>query len=77
MNKVHTLNQVEQGQSIKLEAISDQVRANLIRLGVCVGDFVKCMANIPGGPVVISKGLQEIAIGENYAKEIQVTYSKK
>ena len=71
-----SLNKAKQGSEIKLEKISDNVRTNLIRLGLCVGDFVKCVAKVPGGPVVLEKGLQEIAIGQNYAKDIYISEKK-
>lgn len=70
------LKDIKQGKTIKLESISDKIRANLIRMGICTGDLVKCIANIPGGPVVVSKGLQEVAIGESFAKDIEVSLEK-
>ena len=72
-----TLNEAKAGSQIKLEKISDSVRTNLIRLGLCVGDTVKCVAKVPGGPVVLEKGLQEIAIGQNFAKDIYISGASK
>jgi Fe2+ transport system protein FeoA len=68
-----SLNQAKTGESIRLDFIPDTLKANLIRMGFCTGDWVKCIAKIPEGPVVINKGLQEIAIGNNYAREIKIS----
>lgn len=66
------LNQVKSGEKISLEQIPSEIKADLIRLGLCEGDSLKCISRIPGGPVVLLKDLQEIAIGNNYAKQILV-----
>ena len=66
------LHEIKEGSEIKLEEIAESVRTNLIRLGLCVGDTVKCVAKVPNGPVVLSKGLQEVAIGNDFAKNILV-----
>ncbi len=69
-----SLNDSKEGKCFTLKSISSELRASLIRLGLCEGDTVKCIANIPGGPVVVEKGLQEIAIGEKFAKDISISY---
>lgn len=66
------LNQVKSGEKLSLEQIPSEIRADLIRLGLCEGDSLKCIARIPGGAVVLLKDLQEIAIGDNYAKKILI-----
>lgn len=66
------LSEVKPNDTLKLEFIPKEIKAELIRLGLCIGDSVCCIAKIPQGPVVLLKGLQEIAIGFNYAKQIIV-----
>ncbi len=67
------LNQVKSGEKILLNFIPASIKAELIRMGLSEGDKIECLVKIPGGPVVLLKDLQEIAIGNNYSKEIQVT----
>lgn len=67
-----SLHQIKSGQKIVLKTITSTIKPELIRLGICEGDTVKCIASIPDGPKVILKGLQEIAIGRDYSKEIEV-----
>ncbi len=67
------LNQAKRGEKILLNFIPANIKADLIRMGLCEGDKLECLAKIPGGPVVLLKDLQEIAIGNSYAQTIQVT----
>mgnify|MGYP000066450695 CR=1 FL=1 len=74
LNNTHAkLNQARAGEKFILEFIPSSIKAELIRMGLCEGDKIECLAKIPGGPVVLIKDLQEIAIGNNYAKDIQIT----
>lgn len=66
------LNNCKKNSQVKLCGMPDSIRTNLIRMGLCAGDIVKCITKIPGGPVVVAKDLQEIAIGEEFAREIEV-----
>ncbi len=66
------LTALQTNQYCKLISIPDEIRTELIRLGFCEGDKVLCIANVPGGPVVLQKGLQETAIGNEYCKHIQI-----
>jgi ferrous iron transport protein A len=68
-----SLDEIKPGMSVRLRLIPDSIRTNLIRLGLCTGDKVKCIAKIPKGPVVLAKGLQELAIGKTYASKIKVS----
>jgi ferrous iron transport protein A len=56
-----------------IEKIPEQIKYELIRLGISEGDSLRCIAKIPFGPVVIEKDLQEIAIGGKYASLIEVS----
>lgn len=68
-----TLDQVKRGQKIEICRIPDEIiRAQAIRFGVAEGAIVTCSEKLPAGPVVISKGHQELAIGRGLAKKITV-----
>ncbi|MCR3921648.1 MAG: ferrous iron transport protein A [Firmicutes bacterium] len=68
-----TLDKVKRGQRIEICKIPDeQVRAQAIRFGVCEGTVVLCAEKLPAGPIVISKGWQELAIGRGLAEKITV-----
>ena len=69
MTKKH-LNQVKIGEEFKCIEIPSGIKNELIRLGICEGNILSCISKIPDGPVVIRKDLSDIAIGNNYCKEI-------
>lgn len=69
---IKTLNQVKTGEEFICVEIPDQIKAELIRLGICEGNVLSCISRIPQGPVVIRKDLSEIAIGHSYSKQIKV-----
>ncbi|SMB91011.1 FeoA domain-containing protein [Desulfonispora thiosulfatigenes DSM 11270] len=64
---------VKKNQSFKILSIpNDIVRAQTIRFGISIGSVVICDEIIPAGPVILRKNKQEIAVGNNLAKEILV-----
>lgn len=68
-----TLDQILRGQYVKIVAIPDEeVRAQAIRFGVSIGSTVECAEKINGGPIVLSRGKQEIAIGRELSKRIRI-----
>lgn len=68
-----TLDEVMRGARIKILDIPDQqARAQAIRFGISVGSEVVCIEKIFAGPIVLSRSKQEIAIGRQLAKRIQV-----
>lgn len=68
-----TLDKVKRGQKVEICRIPDElVRAQAIRFGVGEGTIVTCMEKLPAGPVIISKGHQELAIGRKLAQKIDV-----
>lgn len=71
MNKF-TLNQIKAGESFILVKLVPEIKTELIRLGLCEGMELRCVAKIPAGPVVVMKDLHEIAIGNKFAREIEV-----
>lgn len=68
-----TLDKVKRGQKVEICQIPDDlIRAQAIRFGVSEGTVVICAEKLPAGPIVISKGYQELAIGRGLAKKITV-----
>lgn len=68
-----TLDQVKRGQKVEICHIPDDIiRAQAIRFGVAEGSIVTCSEKLPAGPIVISRGHQELAIGHGLAKKIAV-----
>ena len=50
----------------------DRARAEAVRFGIGRGALVRCITALPGGPVVLRAGRQEIAIGRGLASRIEV-----
>ena len=70
------LHQVARGSRLIIIEIPDgRAKAQLIRLGVVKGEFIRCLERLPGGTIVIQKHRQEIAIGVTLARSILVTYA--
>ena len=70
------LHQVKRGSRLIITEIPDgRAKAQLIRLGVVKGEFIRCLERLPGGTIVIQKHRQEIAIGVALARSILVTYA--
>ncbi len=59
---------------IKLPA--GDIKSQLIRLGIAEGDTFRCLERLPGGTIVVQKSRQEIAVGFDLAKKIQVILRK-
>lgn len=47
-----------------------RARAQALRFGVGEGALVRCVTTMPGGPVVLAYGRQEIAVGRGLARQI-------
>jgi len=68
-----TLAQAKRGQKVYIVAINnDPIRAQAIRFGIGAGTCVECTEKLPAGPIVISRGKQQIAIGRRLAENILV-----
>lgn len=68
-----TLDQAIPGQEFTIKAIDDDfIRLQAIRFGIAEGARASCQAVLPGGPVVVRKGKQELAMGRKLAVRIQV-----
>lgn len=67
------LAEVKKNQQFKILSIPNEIiRAQTIRFGINSGSIVSCDEVIPAGPVILRKNKQEIAVGNNLAKEITV-----
>ncbi|MBM7855922.1 Fe2+ transport system protein FeoA [Desulfohalotomaculum tongense] len=68
-----TLDKAKRGQQLIIRKIPDElVRAQAIRFGITEGSVITCEEIVPAGPVVVRRSKQEIAIGRNLAKNIDV-----
>lgn len=67
------LDQALKGETITLRRFGDpSIRAQVIRFGLGEGATVLVQETLPGGPVILRKGLQEIAIGRSAARTIEL-----
>lgn len=68
-----TLDRVTKGQEVMIKSIkSKSARVYAYRFGINEGSRVVCVGKIKNGPVILRKNHQEVAIGYNVAKEIEV-----
>lgn len=68
-----SLDQARKGDRLLIQAIPDAaVRVQVLRFGLAIGAVVTCQSVMPGGPVILRHGRQEIAIGRELARTIQV-----
>jgi Fe2+ transport system protein FeoA len=62
------------GQWLKIKKVpKGSVNAQFVRLGIHEGEKVKCLERLPGGTIVLEKRRQQIAIGHELAKKIEVS----
>lgn len=70
---VMTLDQARKGDRLLIHQIPDAaVRIQVVRFGIAIGSTVTLQSAMPGGPVILRRGLQEIALGREIARSIQV-----
>lgn len=68
-----TLDKSKKGMTVKILNIPDeQVRSQIIRFGILEGAIIKCEEVVPAGPVIVSRNMQEIAIGRSLAQQITI-----
>ncbi|SEF81205.1 Fe2+ transport system protein FeoA [Caloramator fervidus] len=68
-----TLDKARVGQKIVIKDILDEnIRVQAIRLGLYKGANVVCSAKIPFGPIIVGNKFQEIAVGRELAKKIEI-----
>ncbi len=62
-------------KQVKLEVLSinnEKLFEDAMRFGIECGECVQIINKLPGGPIVIQKNQQQIAIGRELAKAIEV-----
>jgi len=68
-----TLAALRRGERVVIDCIAcPQARAQALRFGVGEGASITCVTVVPGGPVVLRCGRQEIAFGRGLARRITV-----
>ncbi|PLX82312.1 MAG: ferrous iron transport protein A [Desulfuromonas sp.] len=68
------LSDLRRGQAATVADISDEtLRVQLLRFGITAGCRVHCHTKLPLGPVVLRYGGQEIALGREIARQVQVS----
>lgn len=68
-----TLDRVQKGQTFKICSIPDErIRSQAIRFGISAGEWLICEEVVPAGPIVVRKNRQQIALGRELAKQIDV-----
>ena len=68
-----TLSNANSGDNIEIKSIYDPiVRAQAIRLGIYEGAKLTCSEKIINGPIILQNRLQELAIGYNLSKNIEI-----
>lgn len=69
-----TLDKAKKGTFITILSLpSGLYKMQLIRLGLTEGMKVFCLERLPGGTIVLQRNRQEIAIGFDLAKKINIT----
>ncbi len=68
-----TLADTKSGNKVVIEKIVDKMtRLQALRFGIGEGSEVECAGILRGGPVILRKNLQEVAIGRKMAEKINV-----
>jgi len=68
-----SLSELRRGQTATVGNIpAEELRVQLLRFGIAAGSQVSCHTNIPFGPVVLKYGGQEIALGRELARQIEI-----
>ena len=67
------LSDAKVGSTFEVISISDEkLLSDAMRFGIEVNSNLKVIAKLPGGPIVIQKDEQQIAIGKDLAKAVEV-----
>lgn len=69
-----TLDRIKRGQTFRICSIpNEKIRAQAIRFGIAAGEILVCEEVVPAGPIVVRKNRQQIALGRELAKEIDIS----
>lgn len=70
-----TLADARAGDRMIVTCVGDErARVTALRFGMAEGACVHCVQRIPAGPIVLRSGRQEIAVGRELAKRIDVRH---
>lgn len=70
---VKTLDKLLKGDRFSIvDVLDDEVRCQLVRFGVEPGQPLYCDYVLPGGPIIVKRGRQQIAIGRSLAERVRV-----
>lgn len=73
IHKPETMENLAVGDRFSITAVrDDDVRCQLMRLGIDADKSLYCDYVLPGGPVIVRRGRQQIAIGRSLAGQIEV-----
>ena len=73
-----TLDKAKKGSFVTIRKLpEDEIRFQLLRMGISEGDRVFCLERLPGGTIILQKKRQEIAIGSELAKTITISIQKQ
>lgn len=68
-----SVSELRRGDWARVIRIPDEaLRVQLLRFGIHAGSRVQCHVRLPLGPVVLKSGGQEIALGRQVARSIEV-----
>ena len=67
------LSELKRGREARVNRIEDAgLRTQLLRFGIASGSLVRCLNRIPFGPIVLRYGGQELALGRDIARRIEI-----
>ncbi len=67
------LDQANVGETLRVSRIEDPEVATLaLRLGISEGASLRLTSKVPGGPLVVTRGKVEIALGREICRGIEV-----
>ena len=70
--------EAQKGIALTISSIGEgKLSEDAMRFGIEEGEEIKIISKLPGGPVVIQKNYQQIAIGKEIAKTIKVQITNK
>jgi Fe2+ transport system protein FeoA len=72
-----TLADAKEGTTCVITATGgDDVTVQALRFGIAEGSVVNIEKNISGGPVIVSRNQMELAVGRQFALQIEVEAKK-
>ncbi|NLU43041.1 MAG: ferrous iron transport protein A [Firmicutes bacterium] len=78
IRKSETLDKLAVGDRFAItEVRDDDIRCQLMRLGMDANESLCCDYVLPGGPVIVKRGRQQIAVGRDLAGQIEVEVLSK